>query len=108
MSDSQPTEQPSEPQPVSEPEAQLTERLLPQTSIRTLFLAIGLCSLGMYTFRQAIVADALWAQCLSAVLGVGIACFAAYIAVFLAINLYLWLIDLVVTSIGIKRVEKTT
>lgn len=72
----------------SEIPEQLTERFLPQTSIRFLVVVIGFCALGMYTFRAAIVGDQLWAKCASLVIATVIVSFLFYFMVFLVASLF--------------------
>lgn len=75
------TTDPSESKPV-------TQRWLPQTSLRFYVGLIAVCAVGMYTFRAAIVGDQLWAKCTAVVLATGIGCFVAYLLLFLLADLF--------------------
>ena len=66
----------------------VTQRWLPQTSLRFFVGLIAACALGMYTFRAAIVGDQLWAKCAAVVLATGIGCFVAYLLLFLLASLF--------------------
>lgn len=66
----------------------LTERWLPQTSIRFFAAMIGVSALVMYTFRAAVVGEHLWAKCASTIIAIMIGSFIAYTMVFLVANIF--------------------
>jgi low affinity Fe/Cu permease len=66
----------------------LRERLLPQTSIRFLMLAIVLSAIVMVIFREALVGGSAWAKVVALLIQTGAASFIAYTCMFLIANVF--------------------
>ncbi len=73
----------------------LTERLLPQTSIRFFGFMIAVSAVVMYTFRAAIVADQFWAKCAAPVIATILGCFVGYFVLFVVANCFSVIVEVV-------------